>query len=312
MTGWRLVADAGGTNVRFARAKEGKGLVEPRTYPVSRFPAFMSALAAYLEETGGWDGCIGAAIGAAGPVESGTATLTNLGWAISEAEVAASIGAACALINDVQAVAFSLPSLSKADITILGPLAPDLTSARRLLAANIGTGFGAATLVKTACGWTSCPSEAGHMSLSLPHGVESSLRHKFPSVEHLLSGRGLCNLRAAFANDAEPHDAAQIVARADGDPHCAAALRLFTEVAGKVLGDLVLAAGAWDGVFLYGSVAKGIAGTADHSLLRQAFEEKGPMNAWMKRIPTALIVKEDAALAGLSAVPLGAILAQRP
>ena len=164
MTGWRLVSDVGGTNVRFARAQNGGALLEHRGYPVSAHKDYLSAVHAYLDETGGLAGCTGAAIGAAGAIDNGKVSLTNAAWGIAEAEVASAIGAPCTLINDLQAVAFSLPVLDEADVEVLGDLAPNLTAARRVLTANIGTGFGAATLIRTADGWTSCPSEAGHMS----------------------------------------------------------------------------------------------------------------------------------------------------
>ncbi|MGO8955331.1 MAG: ROK family protein [Rhodomicrobium sp.] len=305
MTGWRLVSDVGGTNVRFARAEAGKDLQNRSSYPVSRFATFTDALHTYLNETGGKNGCIGAAIGAAGRIAYGAVRLTNLAWYISEAEVSSELGVPCTLINDVQAVSFSLPVLTPADFLTLGSPLPALAAARRLLVANIGTGFGAATLLRTTGGWTSCPSEAGHMSLTFTGWGDDSLRQKFISVEHVLSGRGLCNLHAAIANDAPAHAPSDIIAMASADPQCAATLRLFTQITGDVLGNLVLAVAAWDGVFLCGSVARGFARVADLALLRQAFEGIGRMSEWKKRIPIALVTKDDAALTGLAILPIG-------
>ncbi|MGO9171440.1 MAG: ROK family protein [Rhodomicrobium sp.] len=304
MTGWRLVSDAGGTNVRFARAEAGKDLQKRSSYPVSRFASFTDALRTYLDETGGKNGCIGAAIGAAGRVSSGAVRLTNLAWDISETEVSSELGAPCTLINDVQAVSFSLPVLSTADFLTLGPPEPGFAAARRFLVANIGTGFGAATLVKISGGWTSCPSEAGHMALTFSGWGDDSLRQEFTSVEHVLSGRGLCNLHAAVSNDTHAHAPSDIIAKASADPNHATTLRLFTQIAGDVLGNLVLAVAAWDGVFLCGSVARGFAQAADLSILRQAFEGTGRMSEWKKRVPLALVTKNDAALTGLAVLPL--------
>ena len=105
MTGWRLVSDVGGTNVRFARASGG-GVYAIQAYPTSRFTSFAEAIRAYLDETGGGHGCIGAAIGAAGLVAFGKVSLTNSAWEISEAGVSQELGAPCRLINDVEAVAY--------------------------------------------------------------------------------------------------------------------------------------------------------------------------------------------------------------
>ncbi len=305
MTGWRLISDAGGTNVRFARAS-GNRLYAIQAYPVSRFPSFAAAMRAYLDETGGTKGCIGAAIAAAGPAGYGKVSLTNLNWEISEADVSAELGVACRLINDVEAVAFSVAGISAAGFTTVGALAPDLAAMRRIVVANIGTGFGAATLIRADGTWVSCPSEAGHMSLAFQDWPDAGMRRQFPSVEHVLSGHGIRDLYAALAKSAAPASAADIFARVEADPHSAAALELFTKVAGSVLGNLVLATAAWDGVFLCGSVARSLAKTADVTLFRQAFEGTGRMSARLKRVPIALLTEEYPALAGLAVLPLPA------
>jgi glucokinase len=302
---WRLIADVGGTNVRFARVIDGDNVVDICSYPVSRFESFLAALRAYAAETdGALSGCSGAAIGAAGPVALGSAHFTNSSWSIHEAEVAAEIGAPCHLVNDVEAAAYCLPGLASSEFLVIGDVAPKIETAHRLLAANIGTGFGAAALLKTPAGWYSSPSEAGHMSLPLPKGEETRLPPTFKSVEHVLSGRGLSNLHAAISEEGSSLEAADICSRAPSDPKCRATVSFFTQIAGDVLGNLALAVGAWDGVFLLGSVAKGFTQVADHARFREAFEDKGAMSEWMKRIPVALVEKQDAAMFGLAALPI--------
>ncbi len=55
-------------------------------------------------------------------------------------------------------------------------------------------------------------------------------------------------------------------------------------------------------------MARGLANVAGLSQLRHAFEDKGRMKEWMRQIPIAIIVREDAALAGLSVVPIARFL----
>ncbi len=310
MTGWRLVCDVGGTNARFARANELGTLSKRSAYAVSQFKSFALALQHYVEDSGGSKGCTGAAIGAAGPVHNGTVRLTNASWFISEAEVSAAIDAPCTLVNDVQAVAFSLCALPVSDLIALGPLQPDTRTAQRLLAANMGTGFGAATLIRTGRSSVACPSEAGHMGLALPGSLGSRLSGRFLSVEHVLSGGGLSELYAAMGNGTAKLSCREILARVETDKSCSAALQVFTQIAGNVLGDLTLAVAAWGGVFLCGTVARAFAKAADLGLLREAFEDKGPMKEWMQRVPTALITNEDAALTGLAVLPMEVFSAQ--
>jgi len=305
MTGWRLVSDVGGTNVRFARAAGGN-LFACQAHPVSSFPSFATALRAYLDETGDAHGCLGAAIGAAGPVNSGKVSLTNLAWNISEAEVTAILGAPCRLLNDVEAVAFSVPGITAAQFAAIGTPSPNLTAVHRVLVANIGTGFGAATLMRADGGWVSCPSEAGHMSLAFPDWEDASLAHLFPSVEHVLSCRGAANLHAALSKSPTPLAPIEVLNRLGADPHADATLLLLTKIAGNVLGNLVLATAAWDGVFLCGSVARNLVKRAGPAIFREAFEGAGPRAAWLKRVPVALLTDENPALLGLAVLPLPA------
>ncbi len=244
MTAWRLVSDVGGTNARFARATDAGKLLSWRSYPVGRFASFLCAVDAYLDETGGPIGCTSAAIGAAGPVACGAVRLTNAAWCISEKEVSEALGVPSVLVNDVEAVGFSVPAMSVSDFAIVGGIQPNLKASNRFIIANIGTGFGAATLVKAGGAWISCPSEAGHMSLHLPAGFDQTLRFKFTFVEQILSGRGLCNLYAAITDSIPPHDAAEIVVKSNSDAHSGSALQLFIEILGDVLGNLALTVAA--------------------------------------------------------------------
>jgi len=301
---WRLIADVGGTNVRFARVFDGLVFSERRAYPGARFESFIHAMRAYATETGGLEGCSSVAIGAAGPVAAGEIHLTNIAWTIREADVEAEAGAPCTLLNDVEAAAYGALTLTERDYTLLSGPAPDLSRARRLLIANIGTGFGAAALFRMENVWASCPSEAGHMSLRLPDDA-AELRLAFPSVEHALSGRGIAHLYAALHGRDDGLSARDICANSARDPAAAATVRLFSEITGSVLGDLTLAYTAWDGVFLVGSVAKGCAAT-DPRAMRAAFESKGPMSERLKTVPIALMLKEDPAFFGLAIAPVHA------
>jgi glucokinase len=305
MRDWRLISDVGGTNIRFAKARGANDVFEIRAYSVSSFPNFLSAARSYLDETGRHNGCAGVAIGAAGLVANGKVCLTNASWEISEEEVSSELGVACRLINDVEAVAYSLPALPESGFAALGSLTPNLASAQRALIANIGTGFGAATLIRTGASWVTCPSEAGHMSLAFREWEEKALESKFASVEDVLSGRGICNLHAAISNATTYPAAADVFKHAASDAHCAATLKAFTQIAGNVLSNLSLAVAAWDGVFLCGSVAVGLSQVADHATLRQAFE-RGRMASWMKGVPIAVLTQKNPALTGLAVLPMGA------
>lgn len=296
MSGSRIVVDAGGTNVRFAAARDG-GVSEIRSYPAKQFPTLVTGLALYLLESGQTveDGI---AIGAAGPVDDGRVQLTNAHWQIDERAVAAAFGNCCVrLVNDVEAVAHALPALAPGDVEVIGPAWRDASARRAMLALNVGTGFGAAAIVPANGGWAAVPGEAGHMSLA--NGVSAS-------VEDVLSGRGL---NAIYATRNPSHSAGRGAAGLFEDAKTDAGARQtiedFGTLLGKVAGDLVLATGAWGGVYLCGSVAEAWHAAGAPGQFRRTFEAKGAMSARIKTVHTGCIVRPNIALAGLARVPLG-------
>ena len=110
MSSWRLLADIGGSNARFARSGPDGEISAHRNYSVSDFADFDSALRSYLIETESETPCGSAAICAAGPVLEGQVQLTNVPWRICEAATSQLLGnVPVRLINDLEAVALALP-----------------------------------------------------------------------------------------------------------------------------------------------------------------------------------------------------------
>ncbi len=311
MPGWRLVADVGGTNVRFARAGRDRRMVSGGTYRVARFADFPGALEAYLDETGGGSGCAGAAIAAAGPVLGDSVTLTNSPWRIERQTVLGILGEVpLLLVNDLQAVALALPHLPTSAVAALGPDIAEPSPASTRLVVNVGTGFGAAALLASRHGPLSVPSEAGHMTLPATDGDEVALLSRadppMRSVEDALSGAGLVRLyRCLGPGDGRtPHGAGDVFARARDDPAAREALRRFTILLARVAGDLVLSHAAWGGVWLCGSVARNWLALCDQALFRKILTEKGKMSDTMSAVPSSCILDDQAALTGLAHAPL--------
>lgn len=311
MKGWRLVADVGGTNVRFACADEAGHLECVSSRPSDAYPSFAHALQSYLEETTGaldWSGC---AIGAAGPVEGAKVTLTKrASWSIDAEEVSSVLaGAPVTIVNDLQAVAAALPYLQPEDVEMLGGPAISSSSKKPMLAVNVGTGFGASLVTPgtTKGAWRTHPSEAGHMTLTAATMDELELLGIFQpgsSIESVLSGSGLCRLYQHLSGNADAATAAEIFAHAERDPTAKKVVRATTNLLARVAGDLVLATGAWGGVYFCGSVASGWVQPADPKQFRFEFESKGAMQIRMKNVPSRLIVRRDVALFGLARLDL--------
>lgn len=311
MTGRRLVADSGGTNVRFALAGAKGKIDRPQTYPVADFPRFIDALNAYLaDRPPDIDGC---AIAAAGPIDDGRVKLTNNDWSIDRAEVSAALsGAPVALVNDLEAVAAALPHLAVSDLDSIGGAACERPERRTMLAVNIGTGFGAASAVRRDGKWWTCPSEAGHMTLGHTAAGENDPWPDDAIVETLLSGKGVVDLYMRFARAGRraverPVDASDVFALAKSDAAATRTVELFTAEFGRVAGDLALATAAWGGVYLYGSVALGWSPVGDYGKFRAAFTRKGAMETWMQRVSIAVIRRENASLFGLAEMTIPAL-----
>lgn len=303
MTSRRLVADAGGTNVRFAIADADGNLDRVEIFQTADFPTFPAAFAAYRANAGGLREVGAAAIAAAGPVDGDVVKLTNNEWIVDGSKISALMGGVpVAVVNDLEAVAAALPHLAAGDLTTLGTPAPARPEQRTMLAVNVGTGFGASSAIWRDGRWYTCPSEAGHMTLTelamLP-ALDAGA-----SVEDVLSGDGLARLHERLSGG-RSQQASDVFAEAARKYGAAAdAVALFTDILGRIAGDLALATCAWGGVYFSGSVATAWAGIADIGRFRAAFTRKGPMQARMLKVPTAVIRRDNAALYGLAMMPI--------
>ena len=86
-----LLSDVGGTNVRFALAREPGAAIETlRSAHTAEFPSFEAAAARTLAAAGtSAKGCV---MCAAGPVRGTSVTLTNAKWTIDGPAVARALG----------------------------------------------------------------------------------------------------------------------------------------------------------------------------------------------------------------------------
>jgi len=309
MTDWRLVVDVGGTNVRFARALKGGRLVDRVEYRVAAYPSFDDALCAYLQRIVTQVPCGSAAIAAAGPVADDEIVLTNLPWRIMREAVSDALGGvSVTLFNDLQAAALSIPNLDDRSLItcISGDGGRDPSAIR--LAVNVGTGFGAATLMRIGERWASLPSEPGYMTLAAATVEEFALLScaggPLNSVEDAISGPGLMRLYSHFSaadGNAPPghSDPRHIFERAQTDLAARRTLQVFTAFLARICGDLVLATAAWGGVYLFGSVARGWHTYGDLSLFRGTFVAKEKMASRMVAVPVNLVIDVEAPLVGL-------------
>ena len=309
-----LIGDIGGTNARFALADEQEGYRDEHTLKCEDFDSSTSAMQHYLEMIGAPAPDV-ICLAAAGPIVEETVTFTNNHWVIEADELRGTFGIeSVVLINDFEAIAWSIPSLKPDDCIRIGlpeprPLDGDNFS---VCITGPGTGLGAVGLRKHDGFLVPIPGEASHGGFApenkLQIDILETLREKFDrvSTERLVSGPGLENLYWALSLIHGEHklalDAAEIfMAAQDGsDPRAAEAVQVFFEVLGQFAGDMALALNAQDGVFVAGGIAKRYPTMLETSRFRTAFESKGRYRPLMERIPTQLIMHDNPGLLGAS------------
>lgn len=302
-----LLADVGGTNVRFAVLTGD--VPSPIVHlAVNDYERFMDALAAFMAKQ---DAAIhGAILGVAGVVEGDRCALTNSRWVVDAAELRARFGfARVRLINDFEPIAWALPQLAADDLRQVG--GRDLVPGAPMAVLGPGTGLGVAVYVPRKQGGFVMRSEGGHATA--PSGspredaVIEILRKKFGhvSAERILSGHGLENLYSAIASV----DAVVVPARSSVEITQAAlvgscaisrtALDMFCAMLGEVAGNFALSFSAQGGVFLAGGIISHIRDYLPRSQFRARFDAKGRMGRYVEVIPAYLILHDDPAFIGL-------------
>jgi glucokinase len=307
-----LVGDVGGTHARFSIATAEGGrtrLAQTRVLQAADYPTGEAALEAYLKSLHGPRPKL-AVIAAAGPIVNGAVSFTNnRAWRFSEARV----GEACAiprvrLINDFTAQALAIDRLAAADTRLLGPRgrpAPRATAA----IVGPGTGFGAAALADDGSARAVITGEGGHIGFAPEDDVEIEIARRLAerygrvSVERVLSGPGLLNLYQTLADMEDrpaPLSAPDEITRGGlaGEGLARAALARFCAILGSVAGDFALAMGARRGVYISGGIAPDILDFLKASDFRRRFESKGRMTAYLRAIPTRVVIQPHVALIG--------------
>jgi glucokinase len=306
-----LLGDIGATNARFAELRNGR-LGDMVTFEVAKFRTFDAVLSAFLDEDRTRSGFTHALFALAGPIEAGRCRLTNTSWTVDPLELSRLFGLEVQIVNDFQAVAYSLPSLAPADLRAVGCGKAQEGAAKAVL--GPGSGLGVACLIETSAGPLVVPSEGGHSTLAGNSNREDAiicvLRERFghASAERAISGPGLENIFQAIAEidgrDVVELSAAEITQRALAR-ECelaSEALSTFCSLLGSFAGNAALTFGARGGVYVAGGISPRIVEFLATSQFRSRFESKGRFKHYLEAIPTSIIVHPAAAFLGLRAL----------
>lgn len=310
-----MVADIGGTNARFALAdvsQRGIALTQMARLQTSAFSDIQGAVEAYLSGVGAR--VTQACFAVAAPIEGDEVHFTNNPWSFLPETLKAALALdRFAVINDFEALAAGIAHLPPAALQTLhaGVRDPDAPQ----LVIGPGTGLGQALIVPCSGRAHTVPTQGGHVSFAPRSPLEMQiLAHLHEetgdrvSAEHVLSGQGLVTLYGALSVicgvSATPLKPYEIMARGlSGDSSLAVqTLEVFCSILGAVVGDAVLSAGARGGVFIGGGIAPRMAGFLKASAFTQSMHDKGPMRAFVSRVPAYLITGDDGALYGAAVI----------
>lgn len=307
-----LIADIGGTNVRFALVAGAGEPEHARTYACADFPGPAEAARAYLEAVAPGADLRRAAFAVASPVTGDRVDLTNSAWSFSIKAVRKALAAEnFDVVNDFTAVALSVRHLAMSDLVKIGGGEPVPKAPIAVL--GPGTGLGVSALVPNSMGgWEALATEGGHVTMAPVDDRETAilaaLRIRFGhvSAERVLSGPGLVNLYEAItAIEGRPaaYTAPDAISQRglDGScPFCRMALETFFSMLGTVAGNLVLSLGARGGVFIAGGILPRMADAFQRSNFRARFEAKGRFQTYLAPVPVWLITHPQPAFAGLA------------
>ena len=303
-----LVADIGGTNARFALVDETRRPFAEATLRCSDFPGVVDAARAYLSEAPAVPLRSGA-FAVATAITGDYVQFTNNGWGFSSEESRRALALERLLVlNDFTALAYSLPSLTPAELRQVGGGAAAPDAAIGVL--GPGTGLGMSGLIPVRDTWVPLQGEGGHSTFSPADSHEAAILQlvwrdfQHVSAERLVSGIGMETLYKAVLELAGqpfmPLSQAEISQRAlqEDDPICRSVLETFCAMLGTAAGNLALTIGARGGVYIGGGIVPRLGEFFDQSAFRARFEAKGRFGAYLAAIQTFVILANAPALTG--------------
>ncbi len=314
-----LAGDVGGTNTRLAFFEQRAGKLHnvfEHVYSSQDHASLEDIVAEFL-----WSRKFhmdSVAIGVAGPVRDGVCRATNLPWIVDSRLVAKRIGVpSITLLNDLEANAYGIATLTADDFAVLQPGAPGAKGNCAVI--SPGTGLGEAALHWEDGYYSPLASEGGHSSFAPRDELQDELlkyyRAEFGHVswERFVCGPGLVSLYeflrdtgrgeepAWLAAEIKEDDPAAVISRtalAGKSALCEKALDLFVVLLGSEAGNMALKVLALGGVYIGGGIAPKILPKLRTSTFLAAFTDKGRMKEMLESIPVRVILNDGTALRG--------------
>jgi len=329
-----LAADVGGTKTLlglYTRAPERPVRIETGEFITLEYDSLVPMIREFLKAEGVEPRAVAAAtFGVAGAVTDQVARLTNVPWLVDAAAIGQAAGLRRVhLLNDLEAMAHSVPVLEPGELATLQHGVAQPRGNAAVIAA--GTGLGEAILLNVDGRFLPGATEAGHADWGArtPRDIEllATLTRVYGrgSNEHVISGPGLVNIYQ-FTHEAfgsrdwispaalvpaktctavgpigDPADLPAAISRSALEkrcPMCVESLDLFVAAYGAEAGNLALRTVATAGVYVGGGIAPKILPALQSGLFLDAFRAKEPLADFVATIPVAVILNSEAGLLG--------------
>lgn len=301
-----IAGDIGGTNSRLAWAAGEVGGMQTlrfeQTYASTAFATADDLIRQFVADAKQPVQPEGVMLAVPGPLRTQHVRLTNLDWTLDAADMKATLGVASVrFINDFQAAAAGVATLSATDVIALNPQPAEPGGVRAITGA--GTGLGVAYMLADAAGhYRSYASEGGHVDFAPADAMQDRLlerlraEHGHVSWERVASGLAMndlyrfCCAERQVAPPDRPLDGAALGARAAaGDRVADAALDLFIDLYGAWVGNVALLFQPSGGLYVAGGIALHLSERMRSPRFMAAATDKGRMRAVVERTPIFLV-----------------------
>ena len=248
-----------------------------------------------------------------GPLDAQRVCLTNLDWTLDAAELQAALGIEVRFLNDFQAAAAGVATLTEADVLALNHCSAVPGGVRAVTGA--GTGLGLAFMLADADGrYRSFATEGGHADFAPANAQQARLWEQLRTAyghvswERVVSGlamndlyRVCCNEQGQPQSDGMVDGAALSARAASGDPAAVAALDLFIDLYGAWVGNVALLYQPFGGLYIAGGVAMHMPERMRSPRFMKAATDKGRMRGVVERTPIFLITCKRLGVQGVIA-----------
>ncbi|MDA7569233.1 glucokinase [Emcibacteraceae bacterium] len=314
MTDTMIISDVGGTNGRFAVAhSDSEGNIDHlshiNVYQCRDYNTFTDMLETFINSLN-IPPPKTARLAIAGEMTKRHGVLWHYNWDINSDDLEAKFNFDnVTLLNDYEALVYSVPHLSKDDLLTITPFSDGLKNAPYSVF-GLGTGLGGAIGAPHNNGLSVIPTEIGHISFA-PKTEEQMKLLKFcnktldhTSIETLLSGNGIKRIYNFLLpkNNLDEDDLtpAEITRKAinQNDTVAIKCVELLLSILASAAGDIAVSQGARGGIYIGGGIMPKLVSQIRSEQFIKRFCDKGPMSEFNQKIPIHVIISQSPALIG--------------